>query len=148
MARPQTFLVRLTPEQRESLEQLRGKPLSRKQQYRREILLRADEGDTDREIADELGIHAATVQRTRRRFVEDGMEAALADKPRPGAPPKMDGKQEAMIVALACSEVPDGQARWSVRLLARRAVELEVVEAVSRETVRRVLKKTRAAKPH
>jgi transposase len=143
MARPQTFLVRLTPEQRESLEQLRGKPLSRKQQYRREILLRADEGDTDREIADELGIHAATVQRTRRRFVEDGMEAALADKPRPGAPPKMDGKQEAMIVALACSEVPDGRARWSVRLLARRAVELEVVEAVSRETVRRVLKKTR-----
>jgi transposase len=71
------------------------------------------------------------------------MEAALADKPRPGAPPKMDGKQEAMIVALACSEAPDGQARWSVRLLARRAVELEVVEAVSRETVRRVLKKTR-----
>jgi transposase len=143
MARPQTFPVRLTPEQRESLEQLRGKPLSRKQQYRREILIRADEGDTDREIADELGIHAATVQRTRRRFVEDGMEAALADKPRPGAPPKMDGKQEAMIVALACSEVPDGQARWSVRLLARRAVELEVVETVSRETVRRVLKKTR-----
>jgi transposase len=143
MARPQTFLVRLTPEQRESLEQLRGKPLSRKQQYRREILLRADEGDTDREIADELGIHAATVQRARRRFVEDGMEAALADKPRPGAPPKMDGKQEAMIVALACSEVPDGQARWSVRLLARRAVELEVVETVSREAVRRVLKKTR-----
>jgi transposase len=143
MARPQTFPVRLTPEQRESLEQLRGKPLSRKQQYRREILLRADEGDTDREIADELGIHAATVQRTRRRFVEDGMEAALADKPRPGAPPEMDGKQGAMIVALACSEVPDGQARWSVRLLARRAVELEVVETVSRETVRRVLKKTR-----
>ena len=143
MARPQAFPVRLTQEQRAALEQFRDQPLPRKQQYRRDILLRAHEGDTDREIADELGIHAATVQRTRRRFVEDGMEAALADKPRPGAPPKMDGKQEAMVVALACSEVPDGQARWSVRLLARRAVELEVVETVSRETVRRVLKKTR-----
>ena len=142
MARPQIFSVSLTPEQRESLEQLRGRPLSRKQQYRLEILLRADEGDTDQEIADELGIHAATVRRTRRRFVEGGLEATLADRPRSGAPPKMDGKQEAMVVALACGPVPDGQARWSVRLLARRAVELEVVEEVSRETIRRVLKKT------
>ena len=142
MARPQIFSVSLTPEQRESLEQLRGRPLSRKQQYRLEILLRADEGDTDEEIADELGIHAATVRRTRRRFVEGGLEATLADRPRSGAPPKMDGKQEAMVVALACGPVPDGRARWSVRLLARRAVELEVVEEVSRETIRRVLKKT------
>ena len=142
MARPQTFPVSLTPEQRESLEQLRGQPLSRKQRYRLEILLRAHEGDTDQEIADELGMHAATVRRTRRRFAEGGLEAALADRPRSGAPPRMDGKQEAMVVALACGPVPDGRARWSVRLLARRAVELEVVEEVSRETIRRVLKKT------
>ena len=142
MARPRTFSVSLTPEQRESLEQLRGQPLSRKQQYRLEILLRAHEGDTDQEIADELGLHAATVQRTRRRFVEGGLEAALVDRPRSGAPPRMDGKQEAMVVALACGPVPDGRARWSVRLLARRAVELEVVEEVSRETIRRALKKT------
>jgi transposase len=142
MARPQSFSVRLTPPQRESLEQLRDQPLSRKQQYRREILLRADEGDIDQEIADDLGIHVATAQRTRRRFAQEGLEAALADKPRPGAPPKMDGKQEAMIIALACTDAPHGHARWSVRLLARRAVELEVVETVSRETIRRVLKKT------
>ncbi len=142
MARPQTFSVSLTREQRESLEQLRGQAVSRKQQYRLEILLRADEGDTDGEIADELEIHATTVQRTRRRFVEGRLEAALADRPRSGAPPRMDGKQEAMVVALACGPVPDGRARWSVRLLARRAVELEVVEEVSRETIRRVLKKT------
>jgi transposase len=141
MARPQSFSVRLTPEQRESLGQLRDRPLSRKQRYRTEILLRADEGDTDPEIADDLGVHVATVQRTRRRFATEGLEAALADKPRPGAPPKLDGKQEAMVVALACSRAPDGRARWSVRLLARRVVELEVVETVSRETVRRVLKK-------
>src|SRR3954451_7087612 len=83
MARPQSFSVRLTPLQRESLEQLRDQPLSRKQQYRREILLRADQGDTDQEIADDLGIHVATAQRTRRCFAQQGLEAALADKPRP-----------------------------------------------------------------
>jgi transposase len=141
MARPQSFPVRLTREQRESLEQLRGQPLSRKQQYRRDILLRAHEGDTDREIADDLGVHPATVRRVRRRFAEHGLDAALNDRPRPGAPPKLDGKQEAMVIALACTDAPEGRDRWSVRLLARRAVELEVVETVSRETVRRVLKK-------
>jgi transposase len=141
MARPQSFPVRLTQEQRESLEQLRSQPLPRKQQYRRDILLRADEGDTDQEIADDLGVHADTVRRVRRRFAEHGLDAALNDRPRPGAPPKLDGKQEAMVIALACTEAPRARDRWSIRLLARRAVELEVVEAVSRETVRRVLKK-------
>ncbi len=65
------------------------------------------------------------------------------NKPRSGAPPKLDGKREAMIVALACSDAPEGQARWTAKLLAGRAVELEVVESVSESTVRRVLKKTR-----
>jgi transposase len=141
MARPQSFPVRLTPEQRESLEQLRTQGLPRKQQYRSDILLRAHEGDTDQEIADDLGVHHDTVRRVRRRFAEHGLDAALADRPRPGAPPKLDGKQEAMVIALACTDAPGGRDRWSVRLLARRAVELEVVETVSRETVRRVLKK-------
>ena len=142
MARPQTFTVRLTPEQRESLEQLRDQALPRKQQYRCDILLRSHEGDTDREIADDLGVDPATVGRVRRRFAEHGLDAALNDRPRSGAPPKLDGKQEAMVIALACTEAPEGRDRWSVRLLARRAVELEVVEAVSRETIRRVMKKT------
>ena len=141
MARPQAFPVRLTQEQREALEQLRDQPLPRKQQYRRDILLRAHEGDTDQEIADDLGIHPATVQRVRRRFAEHGLDAALNDRHRPGAPPKFDGKREALVIALACTDAPEGRDRWSVRLLARRAVELEVVEAVSRETIRRVLKK-------
>lgn len=108
MARPQSFPVRLTQEQRESLEQTRGQALPRKQQYRREILLRADEGDTDQEIADDLDVHADTVRRVRRRFVEHGLEAALADRPRPGAPPKLDGKREAMVIALACTDAPEG----------------------------------------
>jgi transposase len=142
MGRPQTFPVPLAPEQRDALEQLRNQRLTRKQAYRTQILLRAHEGDTDQEIADEVGVHVATVRRTRRRFAEAGLQAALADLPRPGAPPKMDGKREAMVIALACSDAPEGHARWSVRLLARRAVELEVVETVSRETIRRVLKKT------
>src|SRR5262245_46403821 len=141
MARPQSFPVRLTQQQRESLEQTRDQPLARKQRYRTEVLLRADDGDTDPEIADDLGVHAATVRRTRRRFVEHGLDAALNDRPRPGAPPKLDGKREAMVIALACTDAPRGRDRWSVRLLARRAVELEIVETVSRETVRRVLKK-------
>jgi transposase len=141
MARPQSFPVRLTQEQRETLDQLRDRALPRKQQYRCDILLRADEGDTDGEIADDLGVHPATVLRVRRRFAERGLDAALNDRPRPGAPPKLDGKQEAMVIALACTDAPQGRDRWSVRLLARRAVELEVVETVSRETVRRVLKK-------
>src|SRR5262245_53287508 len=137
MARPQSFPVRLTPEQRESLEELRDQPLPRKQQYRCDILLRAEEGDTDQEIAEELSVHPSTVQRVRRRFAEHGLDAALNDRPRSGAPSKLDGKQEAMVIALACTDAPDGRDRWSIRLLARRAVELEVVETVSRETVRR-----------
>ena len=141
MGRPQTFPVQLTTEQRDTLEQLRKQPLTAKQAYRSAILLYADEGDTDQEIADALDVHVATVRRTRRRFVEEGLQAALVDKPRSGAPPRMDGKQEAMVIALACTDAPQGRDRWSVRLLARRAVELEVVETVSRETVRRVLKK-------
>ena len=91
MARPQAFPVRLTPEQRESLEQLRTQGLPRKQQYRCDILLRSHEGDTDQEIAEDLGVHPATVGRVRRRFAAHGLDAALSDRPRPGAPPKLDG---------------------------------------------------------
>jgi transposase len=83
------------------------------------------------------------VERHRTRFTREGLEAALTDKPRSGAPAKLDGKQEAMIVALACSDAPEGRARWTAKLLANRAVELEVVESISESSVRRVLKKTR-----
>jgi transposase len=141
MARPQTFSVRLTQEQRESWEPLRDQPLARKPQYRSAIRLRADEGDTDQEIAADLNVPVSTVQRVRRRFAEHGLEVALIDRPRPGAPPKLDGQQEAMVIALAGTDAPHGRDRWSLRLLARRAVAWEVVETVSRETVRRVLKK-------
>src|SRR4051794_30379266 len=86
------------------------------------------------------------VERHRKRFDREGLEAALTDKPRSGAPAKLDGKQEAAIVALACSDAPQGQARWTAKLLANRAVELEVVESISESSVRRLLKKTRSSR--
>jgi hypothetical protein len=84
-----------------------------------------------------------TVERVRKRFVEEGPQAAISERPRPGKAPKLDGRQEAYLVALACSSPPEEAAseRWSMRLLAERLVELEVVDEISEETVRRTLKK-------
>jgi hypothetical protein len=109
---------------------------------RARILLAADEHKTDAAIAEALHIHPATVERTRRRFVEGRAARALHEKPRPGGRPKLDPKQEAFLVALACSEAPSGRGHWTMQLLAGRLVELGVVETISDETVRRALKKT------
>lgn len=118
------------------------------------ILLLSDETSgpgpawTDEKVADALGCSVPTVARTRRRFVKEGLEEAIrVRKDVPGRPPKIDGVAEAHLVALACSEPPAGRARWTVRLLADRFVELGLEEGflgepVSRETVRQTLKKT------
>ena len=103
-------------------------------------------GKTDRLIADLLQGTPETVRNIRKRFATEGLEAALQERPRPGAQPKLDGKQEALLVALACSAPPEGREHWTMHLLADRLVELEAVESISDETVRRVLKKTRPAK--
>ena len=113
---------------------------------RARILLLADESPRgpskkDREIMDNLGVSARTVAATRQRFVEEGLEGALNEKPRPGRPPKLSGRDEAMLTAIACSEPPEGRARWSVRLLADKLVELDIVDSISREAVREYLKK-------
>ena len=143
------YVVRLTEEQRRQLETLvrRGRAHSRRLLYAR-ILLKADatEGGpawTDERIADALETSADTVARERRRFCEDGLEVALMPR-KPGRPRRrvLDGRAEARLVALACSEPPEGRASWTLRLLADRMVELGVVEGVSHETVRRTLKKT------
>jgi len=115
------------------------------------ILLKADEGEdapgeaswSDVKIADALEISRSTVLRVRTRFVEEGLEAALVHrKPKNTKPKKLDGSQEAHLIALACSEPPRGKKRWSVRLLAERFVRLESAqEPISRELVRRTLKK-------
>lgn len=139
--------VRLTPEQRAELtDRLEREALNGRRRRHFQILLLSDEGRTDQQIADATGASRSTVERHRTRFAREGLEAALRDKPRSGAPAKLDGKQEAMIVALACSDAPEGQARWTAKLLANRAVELEVVESISETSVRRLLKKTRSSR--
>ncbi len=135
------YIVDLSEEERTQLLELikKGKASARKI-ARARILLSADRGDDDRTIAQALHVSVPTVQRTRKRFAEERLERALNERPRPGAKRRLDGKQEAFLIALACSEAPEGREHWTVRLLADRLVRLEVVEAVSRETVRRVLK--------
>jgi transposase len=103
--------------------------------------LLAEEGYIDKEIARALGAAVTTVERVRKRFVEEGLEAALSERPRPGAARKLDGHQEAYLAALACSDPPEGKKRWTMRMLAEKLVSLEVVQEISEETVRRTLKK-------
>lgn len=137
------YVVDLSEEEREQLQRLisRGK-VSAREAARARVLLKADEGLTDEQVAGALDLGSATVGRIRQRFVEEGLEAALHDKARPGQARKLSGKQEAHVIALACSEPPAGHARWSLRLLAGKVVELGLAESICHETVRQVLKKT------
>lgn len=109
---------------------------------RARILLLSDEGRTDQQIADALQIGRATVERIRRRAVREGVETALVDRPRPGSEPKLNAKQEAQLIAIACSEPPPGQKRWTIRLLMEEVMQQKIVDSISFETVRRIVKKT------
>jgi transposase len=109
-------------------------------------LLQAAEEATDEEIADALRVGVSTVHRTRQRFVEAGVAEALTERSRCGCGRKLDGKQEAFLVALACSTPPSGRDRWTMQLLADRLVQLKLIEQVSDETVRRILKKTTSSR--
>ena len=106
---------------------------------RAQILLAADAGATDEEIARSVGVGESTVYRTKRRFVLGNLEAALREEPRPGADRKLSGKEEALLVATACSNPPKGRARWTLELLAHELVRLTEHDDISRETVRRRL---------
>ena len=139
-------VVELTDDQRAALEQQEAGLLTRRQRYRVQILLRADAGDTDAEIAEEVGVSAGTVANVRRRFAAGGLDVALNDRPRPGATPVLDGKAEAIVIATACGPVPQGRATWTARMLANRLVELQVVEGVSEDTILRVLKKVNSSR--
>jgi transposase len=136
------YIVDLTDDGRAKLQALvrRGKTQARKV-TRARILLHAARGAADSEIVTSLGVGRATVERTRRRFVEEGLEA-LHERPRPGARRRLSEKAEARLVAEACSVAPEGRERWTVRLLAGRVVELGLAAACSHETIRRVLKKS------
>jgi transposase len=148
------YKVTLTSEERQELEGLIavGKAAAKKLMHAR-ILLKADAADggpawPDERIAEALDVNAATAGRVRQRFVEEGLEAALVRKKQdhPSRERKLDGRAEARLIALACSEPPDGRAAWTLQLLADKLVELKVVDSVCDETVRRVLKKTRSSR--
>jgi transposase len=143
---PKRHEVRLTDAERQQLRALtrRGRAPARRIRRARTLLL-ADEGRPDTAIAAAVGCCVATAENVRRRFAAEGL-AALDDRPRPGAVPKLDGRDEALLVATACSAPPAGRAAWTMRLLADRLVELGVVAAISDETVRRTLKKTSSSR--
>ena len=142
------YIVRLTDEEREDLTQLvsKGKAAARKLRRAR-VLLKADADGpawADRRIAEALDVGTRMVENIRRRFVEEGLEAALNRKKRCRPPREkvLDGEKEAKLIAMCCGKPPEGRARWTLRLLAGNMVELDIVESISYETLRRTLKKT------
>ena len=139
---PEKYTVTLTSEERQQLLQLTHQnKLGARRLKRAQILLLADEGHRDETIAEMLYVGESTVHRTRQKFVTGGLEFALSELPRPGGKRKLDGKAEAFLVATACSAPPAGRGEWTMQLLADRLVEVNLVEQISDETVRRVLKK-------
>ncbi len=147
------YIVTLTDEERDQLGQLirAGKAAARKLAHAR-ILLKADgreggPGWHDARIAESLDVGTATVERVRRQFVEEGLEAALERRrPRREYERRLDGAGEAHLIALTCSAAPKGRERWTMQLLADKMVALGYVEQISRETVRRTLKKTSSSR--
>ncbi len=148
----QQYRVCLSEDDRDYLANLIGVGTSaaRRLQHAR-MLLHADQQPTgpgwpDQRIAEAVAVSQPTISRVRKQYVEEGLEAALNRRaPRREYRRTLDGRQEARLIALTCSEPPDGQARWSLRLLADRLVELEVVETISYQTVRTTLKKTNSS---
>jgi hypothetical protein len=147
------YIVKLSQQERHDLHQLiaMGRASARRLMHAR-ILLKADQGEggpawSDERISQALEVSSATIGRVRQRLVEGGLDDALNRRPQPARPSKrkVDGACEAHLIALTCGEKPEGQGRWSLRLLADKLVELGEVEQISHETVRQVLKKTNSS---
>lgn len=145
------YVVELTSEERKQLKELvkKGKVAGYKIRHA-QMLLKADQGKQgpgwqDEQIAEAFGAHLTTVERLRKRFVEQGLEAALERNKRQNYTRKLDGDAEARLIAIACSKAPEGRNEWSLRLLADRLVELSVVDSISHMTVSRTLKKTNSS---
>jgi transposase len=145
------YKVTLTEEEHEQLKAVLSKGKHSSQQYRNAcILINSNEGPSGQNIPNEqiaqvLQINTKTVERIKQRFVEEGFEACIDRKPYPKKDPKKaDGDFEAHLIALSCSEAPEGYARWSLRMLADKMVELKYADGISHETVRQVLKKTKS----
>jgi transposase len=146
------YIVRLTDEERQHCRGLLRKGFcAATRRTRAAILLKADADGpawSDQQISEALDCAVATVENIRKRFVLQGFEAALERKPqvRPSRQRKLDGRGEAHLIALACGDPPEGRERWTLKLLAGRLVQLEVVDSISDQTVRRTLKKTRSSR--
>ena len=137
------YLINLSDEERLMLDEMTRKGEIKARKFKRAmILLKADEGLTDQQIMAAVNVSRPCVERIRRRFVADGIERALNEDPRPGQKRKLDGRAEATLIATECSEAPAGHEHWTLRLLAGKLVQLGVVDTISHETVRRMLKKT------
>ncbi len=142
MARKKLHIVHLKEEDREDLKRyLRKGKSSARSQTRARILLLADEGREDEAIVEALKVSKSTVSRIRTRYCENGLDFALNEKARCGAPPKIDGRIEAQLTLIACSEQPEGRSKWTVRLIADKLVEMDVVDSISHMSVQRLLKK-------
>lgn len=136
-------ILKLTETERQKLQELVRKGENKARVITRaRILLLSDQGWDDQKVADALQIGRATVERIRRRAVRESVELALVDRPRPGSERKLNAKQEAQLVAIACSDPPPGRKRWTIRLLVEEVMKQGVVDTISFETVRRVVKKT------
>lgn len=142
------YIVSLTKEEQKSLEEVTktGKAAAAKINHAK-ILLKADinrdeGGWKDQAISIALDTSVSSIEQVRQRFVEEGLEAALNPRPRTATPKKLDGEIEAHLIAMACSESPEGSSRWTLRLLADKMVSLGYVDSISHESVRQVLKKT------
>jgi len=141
------YRVTLSEDERERLERLsRQRTASVRMVRRAQALLLAAEDTTDEVIAERLRMGVATLERLRRRFVEEGLEASLRERPRPGARPKLGPKGQAFVVALACTKPPEGRHRWTMQMLADRVVELELVPDITDEAIRLLLKRTSSSR--
>ncbi len=142
------YIVRLSGEERERLTALvsKGRASARKIGHAQQLLKVDEDGPnwTDAEVAEAFGVRENTVADVRQRFVEGGLDRALDRKHQefPSRPRKLDGAAEAHLIAVACGDPPEGRARWTLRLLAGRLIELAIVDKISHETVRQTLKKT------
>lgn len=143
------YIVDLTDSERTELEQLtkKGKIAAYKMNHARILLLadinQQEGGWTDLKISEALNLGQATIERVRQRFVESGIESALSRKKQPNRRVKiLDGEKEAYLISIACSETPMGKAKWTLQMLADKMIDLQYVEKISRETIRKTLKKT------
>lgn len=136
------YVVKLTTEDREFLQHfISGGKRSAREFQRAWILLLADKGKIDVEISELLNVSLRTVERIRTKYVTDGLESAIQDKPRPGQPRKLSSSQEAHIIAIACSDAPEGRERWTLELLREEAIKRSIVDNISTEPIRILLKK-------